>query len=137
MMSELYGPFSLSTRVYSQFQCSRYTINGLIAENVHFNWSTRCEQAFHDLKSALIHAMPLLPFNPDADIHIHTDASKFAVAAVLLQRDPTDSSKFRPIEYRLQNSGIININGIFISRSFMLSNGHLPSFGITLKVDLF
>lgn len=84
------------------FNARATPLTDLLQKNVHFNWSTRCEQAFHDLKSALIHAMPLLPFNPDADIHIHTDASKFAVAAVLLQRDPTDSSKFRPIEYRLQ-----------------------------------
>ena len=78
------------------FNARATPLTDLLQKNVHFNWSTRCEQAFHDLKSALIHAMPLLPFNPDADIHIHTDASKFAVAAVLLQRIPLIVLSFDP-----------------------------------------
>ena len=48
-------------------------------------WSPRCEQAFRDLKSALISTPVLRGFDPSLRTAVHVDGSQSGVGAVLLQ----------------------------------------------------
>lgn len=47
------------------------------------NWDEDCDKAFNELKSALTSAPVLLPFQEDKTVRVTTDASDFAVGAVL------------------------------------------------------
>ena len=75
-------------------------LTDLLVKHKHFRWSEEAQASFDDLKNAILHAFPLRSFDPTLPIHIHTDASKFAASAVLLQPLKSDGSKLYPIEYR-------------------------------------
>ncbi|QFZ25420.1 putative transposon Ty3-I Gag-Pol polyprotein [Clavispora lusitaniae] len=75
-------------------------LTDLLAKGAHFNWSTRCQTAFLDLKNAVLSIVPVQAFDPHAPIQVHTDASHFAASAVLLQPSRTNPKKWYPIEYR-------------------------------------
>lgn len=51
-----------------------------------FTWSIEAQQAFERLRDALISAPTLVHFDPDADHELRTDASAFAMGAVLYQK---------------------------------------------------
>ncbi len=60
-------------------------LNNLSRKNVNFNWTTECQNSFIQLKDALIHP-PILQypdFSPDNEFILRTDASGYAVGAVL------------------------------------------------------
>ena len=90
---------------YIQDHIPRYShraapLTDLLIKNRRFDWSTRCQQAFLDLKSAVANAVTLQVFDPNKPIAIFTDASKVATAAILMQPDFKNINKWRPIEYR-------------------------------------
>jgi hypothetical protein len=57
----------------------------LFTKDTPWNWTPAHAKAFTSLKSALTSAPVLLPYHPDADTVLVTDASKFAIGAALLQ----------------------------------------------------
>lgn len=94
------GHLAYISNFITRFNERAAPLSDLLVKNVRFNWSSRCDAAFHDLKHAVLHAFPLAPFNTAADVILHTDASAFACSAVLLQRDSKDPTQLIPIEYR-------------------------------------
>jgi predicted aspartyl protease len=60
-------------------------LNRLTKQDVPFVWSDEQEQAFQLIKSALTRAPILKTWNPDAPLTIITDASAYAIGAVLMQ----------------------------------------------------
>ena len=64
-----------------------------------WDWTESCQSAFDRLKQALVSAPCLKIFSNTGDIklEVHTDASDYALGAVLLQQD--DSGHFRPVAY--------------------------------------
>ena len=66
-----------------------------------FNWTPECEQLFQLLRDALI-SDPVIAYpQPDGQNILDTDASRFAIGAVLSQMQPDDSGKLveRVISY--------------------------------------
>lgn len=59
----------------------------LLKKENPFIWSSTQETAFKNLKNALTNAPVLTIFDPDKEVSVHTDASQFAIGAVLVQED--------------------------------------------------
>lgn len=67
-------------------------LSEMIKKDVPFRWGPSQRAAFDFLKQALISAPVLAIFDPDKPIAVHTDASDYAVGAVLMQEE-------RPVAY--------------------------------------
>ena len=73
-------------------------ITDLLHKDVKFNWNRFCQDAFETLKKKLISAPVLKTFDPDKPIRLVTDASDFAIGAILEQfHDPP--GEWYPIAY--------------------------------------
>jgi transposase InsO family protein len=76
-------------------------LSELIKKDVPFHWGPSQQKAFEFLKQALTTAPVLAIFDPDKPISVHTDASDFAVGAVLMQEGRPiafESRKLSPAE---------------------------------------
>ena len=83
-------------------------LNNLTRDSVPFLWSATCEQAFSAIKEALI-SYPILQLPKfDREFHLSTDASKYALGAVLEQI--SDSGDLLPIAYLSRNLNKAEIN---------------------------
>jgi hypothetical protein len=60
-------------------------LTNLLRKDQPFEWKAEQEEAFIALKKALMTTPVLSIFNPHRPIEVHTDASNFAIGAVLLQ----------------------------------------------------
>uniref|UniRef100_A0A1I7WTP2 Peptidase A2 domain-containing protein n=1 Tax=Heterorhabditis bacteriophora TaxID=37862 RepID=A0A1I7WTP2_HETBA len=56
--------------------------------DVKWNWSEECEDAFKKLKEALASPLLIAHFNPDAEHIVTADASEYGIGCTLLQRTP-------------------------------------------------
>lgn len=56
-----------------------------LTKNVPFNWNKSANDAFKELKRSIITAPVLAQFNPKKEIYVTTDASKYAIGAVMEQ----------------------------------------------------
>ena len=72
-------------------------LNSLLQKGKRFAWSEECKTAFQTLKNALVSAPILAAPNLKQNFVLSTDASNFAIGAVLAQID--DSGLERPIAY--------------------------------------
>ncbi|KAE8224305.1 hypothetical protein CF326_g8057, partial [Tilletia indica] len=70
----------------------------LTRKNVAFELSPSALEAFDALKAAFTTAPLLRHFHPDLETIVETDASDFAVSAILSQRQPDDNS-FHPVAF--------------------------------------
>ena len=57
----------------------------LLKKDKPFVWARRQESAFNALKKAMTQAPVLVIFDPSRPVSVHTDASKYAIGAVLMQ----------------------------------------------------
>jgi transposase InsO family protein len=62
-----------------------------------FAWSDKAQQAFEQLKKAILSEPVLVMFNPNKEIELETDASDFALGGQIGQRD--DNGKLHPIAF--------------------------------------
>lgn len=70
----------------------------LTKKNVVFLWTNKCTDAFNELKSLVTTAPILRAVNPLLPFVLHTDASDFALGAVLSQQCP-DSNSPHPVAF--------------------------------------
>jgi hypothetical protein len=68
-------------------------------KEVPFVWTKLCADTFELLKLLLTTAPVLAIADPRRPFHVHTDASGFALGAVLLQEDLSCAGQFKPIWY--------------------------------------
>jgi hypothetical protein len=61
----------------------------LTKKDREFNWTTKAQAAFDQLKRIFAEEPFLLTFNPELDIVVETDSSDFAIGAVLSQKGST------------------------------------------------
>ena len=85
-------------RFIFQYSAIAKPLTNLTRKDVPFLWSTACQSAFDSLKSAFTTAPILAHFHPDRPIIVETDASDYAVAAVLSQEHP-DTKAVHPIAF--------------------------------------
>jgi hypothetical protein len=84
-------------------------LTALTRKDVPFVWSPECDSAFTSLKS-LVTSSPVLRIpNPSLPFVVETDASDFALGAVLSQQDPV-TAKFHPCAYRSQKLSGAELN---------------------------
>ena len=73
-------------------------LTNLTRKDVNWDWTAECQAAFEALKTAFTTA-PILRIPDDAQpFRLSTDASDFAVGAVLSQLDPNDG-KYHPVAF--------------------------------------
>ncbi|SPQ99093.1 unnamed protein product (mitochondrion) [Plasmodiophora brassicae] len=72
-------------------------LTNLTREDVAFRWTDREQDAFRSLQAAFTSAPVLAHFHPDRPCEVETDASDFAIAMVLSQRDADD--ELRPLAF--------------------------------------
>ena len=63
-----------------------------------FKWEDKQQKAFNELKNAFYYAPILTHFDPNDPIVIETDASDYAIAAILSQISPKDGD-IHPIAF--------------------------------------
>jgi hypothetical protein len=86
--------------------------------NADFVWTEECQQAFDRLKALFIEAPILVHFHPEKPTVVETDASDFALGAVLSQMQP-ESSRLHPVAYYSQPRELRNHQGAYSSTSSM------------------
>ena len=64
--------------------------------NVPFNWTLKCQTAFDQLKTLITSAPILTMANHYDKFHLKTDASEYAIGAILSQQQ---ENKWKPIAY--------------------------------------
>ena len=68
-----------------------------MGKHARFAWSDLRQKAFEELKMALVNAPVLRLANVDKEFRVVTDASDFALGAVLLQQD--DAQHWHPVAF--------------------------------------
>jgi hypothetical protein len=90
------GLASYYRRYVKDFSDIARPLNDLTRKNVVFNWTDKCEEAFHDLKQRLM-TSPILAYPEHSGKFIlDTDASAYGIGAVLSQEQ---NGKERAIAY--------------------------------------
>jgi hypothetical protein len=69
----------------------------LTKKDVEYKWNSAAQQAFETLKQAFTRAPVLITFDPEQPITVETDASDYALGAVLSQ--PGKDKKLQPVAY--------------------------------------
>lgn len=69
----------------------------LIKKDVQFSWGNEHQEAFEALKEKLVSRPVLAIYDPERQTEIHTDASKWGIAGILLQVQKDDTLK--PVLY--------------------------------------
>ena len=64
-------------------------LSSLTRKDTPFVWSTACTKAFEQLKSYFVSSPVLAHYHPERTTIVETDASDYAVAAIISQVDPT------------------------------------------------
>lgn len=72
-------------------------MNALTCKGVLFNWSSDCQSAFEELKSAFITAPILKLFNWEKKVILEIDVSDYVSAGVLSQYD--DKGILHPVAF--------------------------------------
>ena len=85
-------------RFISEYSAIATPLNRLTGANAVFSWTPACQKAFDILKLAFVSAPILAHFQPEYRITLETDASDYAIGAILSQRNP-ETSELHPIAY--------------------------------------
>ena len=89
-------------RFIERFAHRAAPLTDLLRQNVSYHWVEDHQHAFEDLKGALTSAPVLRPPDMDRPFFLHTDASKVALGAALMQstsEDPQSKSSLAPIAF--------------------------------------
>jgi hypothetical protein len=71
-----------------KFACVMALITKLLKKIEVFEWTTKCQTAWEDIKNQYIQAPLLISPNWELEFHVHIDASQLAVG-VVLAHNPT------------------------------------------------
>lgn len=135
------GAASYFRRFIPRFAEVSAPLNALLVKNVPFVWKPEHEQAFSNLKQALIQAPLLVPPTLGLPYVIHTDASTTGIGACLLQRK-TDTGNEHPIAYgsralnkHEKNYAIIELEALAVVFALKLFHPYVACAKITVVTD--
>ena len=80
------GLASYYRRFIKNFSSIAHPLNELLKKDNAFCWTEKCQKAFQELKEKLITPPILIHFNDKLPIFLYTDASGFAIGAVLAHK---------------------------------------------------
>lgn len=83
------GLASYFRRFVKNFALLARPLTALLKKDTPWKWGDDEVRAFEVLKTSLIERPILAIYNPQAETQLHTDASKFGVAGILMQKDET------------------------------------------------
>jgi len=81
-----HGLVSYNRKFIKDFASIAKPLTPLMGKVNDFRWSSEAQVAFERLRDALIEAPILVHFDPEAELELRTDASSFAIGAVLFQK---------------------------------------------------
>lgn len=87
------GKVNYYNKFINNFSSVAAPLNRLRRQNVPFRWTKECEDAFVQLKNAIISSPCLTHYDPDLPLILATDASSFGIGAVLSHRYPDGTEK--------------------------------------------
>ena len=126
-------------RFISNFASVAKPLSYLTRKNVVWNWGTEQKEAFEKLKELLVSPPILQQVNEDEGFIIHTDASNYALGAVLMQGEKENQ---RPIEYasRLllkaeQNYSTTEREALAVVWAVQKFRGYVEGGDITIQTD--
>lgn len=86
-------------RFISNYSLLAAPLTNLTKKDTPFLWSESCSKSFHDLKSAISSGPVLRHADPNLPFTLETDASNFAIGAVLYQPAPENPSLLHPVAF--------------------------------------
>jgi len=90
----------------------------LTRKDTPFAWSPDHTKAFETLKTAFTQAPILAHFNPDNPIVVETDASDYAIAAIISQISPDDGD-IHPIAFYSRSMQPAELNYEFYDKELL------------------
>jgi len=72
-------------------------LTALTQKGLKFKWTEACQQAFNELREAIIHGPVLAHFDPEKACYLETDSSDYVSAGVLSQMG--EDGQLYPIAY--------------------------------------
>lgn len=91
------GLTNYCSRYIDNYSSITYPLRQLTKANAKFHWTDQHQAAFDKLKTSLSNSPVLAHFNLSSPTRLVTDASPWAVGAILLQQQPDMS--YRPVAY--------------------------------------
>lgn len=91
------GFINFYRRFIEGFSRAARPLHDLTRKDAEFEWTESCQEAFDTLKEKVTTAPVLRHFDPEHETMVETDASDYAMGAVLSQRGPGE--EWRPVAY--------------------------------------
>lgn len=85
-VKSFYGLCSYNRKFIRNFAEIAKPLTPLTGKPSDFRWTIEAQQSFETLREALTKAPILVHYNPDAEHELRTDASSYAIGAILYQR---------------------------------------------------
>lgn len=95
-------------RFIKDYSIKAKPLHSLLRKDVKFNFDDACIAAFEALKKELISFPVLRLYNPKLDTELHTDASRLAIAGILLQKQT--NGLWAPVSYFSQTTNKAEAN---------------------------
>jgi len=88
-------------------------LSPMLKKGVEWKWTVHLQQAFEELRAQFANSIHLIHPNDELPYSIYTDASKFAIGALLMQTDENGetyivSTAFRVLTATEQNTQLVN-----------------------------
>lgn len=83
-----HGLVSYNRKFIKDFAKKAKPLTKLMGKVEDFVWTQEAQTAFESLRDALTEAPILVHFNPEAELELRTDASSYAIGAILYQKHP-------------------------------------------------
>jgi hypothetical protein len=96
-------------RFILNFSKAAAPITALLRKNRRFQWTPEAQSAFESLRTAFTTAPILRHFDPALPAVLETDASDYAIGAIISQRDP-DSGRLHPITFHSRKFNSAELN---------------------------
>ncbi|GFX10854.1 retrovirus-related Pol polyprotein from transposon 17.6 [Trichonephila clavipes] len=88
-------------RYIKNFAKRAFPLTNLLSKDTPFEWTSETQEAFDDIKKAILNPPVLALPDPDAELQITTDASSRGIGAVLEQKYP--NSEVKPLYFFQRN----------------------------------
>ncbi|GFU09291.1 retrovirus-related Pol polyprotein from transposon 412 [Trichonephila clavipes] len=89
--------FCLSKRYIKNFAKRALPLTNILRKDTPFEWTSQTQEAFDDIKEAILNPPVLALPDPNAELQITTDASSRGIGAVLEQKYP--NSEVKPLYF--------------------------------------
>jgi len=134
----LFGVYKFLQKIYNNYSEIIVSLTRLTRKDTPWLWSEDCQQAFNTLKLAFTSALILTHWDPNAPIFIESDASNYALAAILSTKVNNEihliAFHFRMFSAAEMNYDIHNKELLAIYEAFCKWRHYLEGMSIPVEV---